>query len=202
MRMAGALPSGEVWSTGVHGASNLDIDAVKTAWQSAVTALWAGTGSSGIHDLYSTTVTCNRITVYTIDGTTGKASDAREAALTSGGGSPEIALPQEVAVCLTLRTGKPGPKNRGRMFFPPMIVSAVQASGRLGSVQAATLVGGMTVALQSLATAQVAPILFTHGQANRNITFVDCGDVFDAQRRRRDKLVEARVQGGAITVPI
>jgi hypothetical protein len=197
-RMNGGLPSGEVWSSGFHVQTAADIAAVATSFSSAVTALWTGTGSAGVGGVYSTTVTVTSLDVFQLDPVTDKAIAKDERPVTLAGQGPGDALPQEVAVCVTLRTRTPGPSGRGRMFMPPPLVTTVTPEGRLSPSPQASFAAGIALMLQAMATATHTPVLHTKGGIDRLISGVDCGDVFDAMRRRRDALIEARISGPPI----
>jgi hypothetical protein len=197
--MNGDLPSSEVWSTGLHVQTAITIDAVATAWTSAVTALWTGSGSAGIFDVYPTVVAVRSLDVFQLDPASDVAVAKVEVPVTLPGGSGANTLPQEVAVCATLRSNTPGPRGRGRMFFPPPTVTEVTPTGRLNTVAQQSLAIGIALMLQAMEDVTATPVLHTKGGIDRLITRVDVGDVFDAQRRRRDALIEARYAGPALT---
>jgi hypothetical protein len=196
--MNGTLPSGEVFSTGIHAQSALDIAEVSATWVSAITALWTGTGSAGINDLYTPETILTTSVVTELDPLTDKAVDQIETALSIPGGATGTPLPQEVAVVITTRTAQPGPSGRGRLFMPPPASSTVSQEGRLTSGNQLTYVGGFTVMFQAMASATHDPILHSKGRADRLITRFDVGDVFDAMRSRRDKLIESRTTSAPI----
>jgi hypothetical protein len=167
---------------------------------SAATALWTQTGSAGIADLYDPSVSVTSLVVDQLDPATDKTIDQRTAPLVHPGIGTGGTLPTEVAVVATLRTALPGPAGRGRMFMPcPALSTVANSTGRLNTTAQATFVGALTVFLQAMKTATHSPCLHTKGQADRLITRVDVGDVFDVMTSRRDKLIEARITGGPLT---
>lgn len=70
----------------------------------------------------------------------------------SPGASASPSLPNEVAVCVTLRTDRVGPNWRGRMFIPNFATNALGA----GNVVAATAVTAINAWVQTIFTAFTA----------------------------------------------
>lgn len=188
VRYSGLLASGEHWSTGVHVSGSGSASDVVSAATTAAAALWTDVGGA-----YPTATTLDLVTVYELDDSTGKAVSRDEATLTHAGTDVGKPMPQEVAVVASLRTSAVGPKGRGRLYLPGPSATALTTSGRLDSTVQGNFATGVAGMLSSLLGAAFTPILFTPGQPNRPIGVIDIGDVFDSQRRRRDKLVESRV---------
>ena len=193
-RLEGALPGGERWATGHHFTGAGTVGDVLTDAVTSAGLLWNGNGSTipGLITHYTAATTLTSVVVYELDESSGKASARAEQGVThvgTGTGSP---LPQEVAVCATLRTATPGPRGRGRSFLPPPVVADVLATGRLDSLAAGDFAESLAGYLSNMVASSWSPVLFTPGIPSRDIITVDVGDVFDAQRRRRDKLVETR----------
>jgi hypothetical protein len=201
-RMSGALPSGERFTTGFHIDSELDIDDVHNLFKTNADLLWTGTGSAGINGMYAATVIAQLYETFRLETATGKATDKRESPVNHPGGDPGMSLPQEVAVVVTLRTQLAGASGHGRMFFPSPSTNVLTAEARLSSSGQQTFAIGVTSMFSAMADGLAQPVLYTKGRANRIISRVDVGDVFDAMRRRRDKLVEARYTGPAIPTPL
>lgn len=194
-RVIGNLPSGETWTTGVHASGTGSLSSFLTAAGNFVDTLWNGSGGAvtGLITDVPAGVGATSLVVYELDDSTGKATARAEASLTLAGSDTGNPLPQEVAVVASLRTATPGPKGRGRMYLPPLGVNKCTAVGRVDAAAQANLAASVAAALGELNSGGFDPILFTPLQADRPITSVDVGDVFDAQRRRRDKLVETRI---------
>lgn len=102
-------------------------------------------------------------------------------------------LPYGVAICMTMRTAVYGRSGRGRMYLPAPAASNLNVSGRLAGTnndyyaeQVATYAG--TPVTPDIVGGVVSLTTLTWNQ----LTAVECGDVLDSQRRRRDNLVEAR----------
>jgi hypothetical protein len=80
------------------------------------------------------------------------------------------------------------------MYMPVMTVTQVVA-GRLVVADQTRIATAAQKALQSLATAGYIPIIYHRTTRTFDpIVSVDVGDVWDTQRRRRDKLIETRVR--------
>lgn len=117
------------------------------------------------------------------------------------GTSAQGAIPEEVAVALTLRTAKTGPAFRGRIFIPGFATNAIGASGVVlaATVTALTNFGaaipgllsgqGITMAIGQPARAQYTGTTGTlhpaRAATSTQVTSVLCRDNhFDTQRRR------------------
>lgn len=194
LRWQGLLAGGERWNTGVHVSGAGTIDDAFAAAGLATGALWLGTGTAatGIATHLAAEVTMSSYVVYQLAASTLKATAKREADTALVGAGATASLPQEVAEVASLRTAGVGPSFRGRMYLPPTLAATVLTSGRLDSIVAGDLAASVAGALGVLLGASFTPVLASVGHADRPITSVDVGDVFDAQRRRRDKLLETR----------
>lgn len=194
VRMSGALPGGEQWNSGYHVTGTDGIATLITDAVAGAAILWSGDGgpTPGIASHYTSTTGLSSVVAYHLDESDGKAIERGEGIPSHVGGGSGSPLPQEVAVCISLRTLVPGPRGRGRAYMPAPIVGDVLATGRFDSLACGDFATSYAAMLQYMASQGWTACLFTPGQASRDITSVDVGDVFDAQRRRRDKLVEVR----------
>jgi len=192
VRFSGALPGGETWNTGVHLAGAGDVDEVIALGVDMSDELWGATTSDPVRAYYPSSVTLTTVVAYELSPVTGKATSRREATTSHVGANVGVPLPQEVAVCCTLRTITPGPGGRGRMYLPGPATSTVTALGRLDSTTRDGIADSVAACLGVAVAGGHPPVLFTPSTPDREIVSVDVGDVFDAQRRRRDKLVEVR----------
>lgn len=112
------------------------------------------------------------------------------------GGGSGASLPPQNAVVVSHRTNQLGRKGRGRMFLPAHTADALSSQRLTGSAITADL-DAQEALLTGLAYSslgwQVRPVI-TGG------TFVDyavidrieCGDVVDTQRRRRNQMTETK----------
>jgi hypothetical protein len=100
-------------------------------------------------------------------------------------------LPHEVAIVASLRTATAGKSYRGRIYLPPPAVTMVGEDARFvaTSRQSFTdLIAAYLAPLPGVALLSVVASV-TKG-AYSPITEARVGDVFDAQRRRRNELIE------------
>lgn len=200
VRYGGHLPSGEVFNTGYHLSGVGSIDAAHAAAQNWIASVWLGnSGGRDIRADYSTTTVFDDLTTYELAPGTLRVIDKREIALTHPGTGLTNPLPQEVAIAVSFLTEAPGPAGRGRMFWPAPTVDLVTADGRLDQLMATGLSNNISTAFDTIGFQGWIPVLASVGRADRAITRVNVGDVFDAQRRRRDALVEVRSGNNPIT---
>ncbi len=191
----GTFGNGEIWRPAVHfdnASPGADASSFSVAAGVFLDALWSSAAPPGIASIMPESTTLNGGTIYTLDPTSGHATSK---ALVAGGGpgtSFDLPLPNQVALVITMRTATPGRRGRGRIYLPGGSVVGLLASGRISTFTRDQFVAAMSNALQLTATSGFRPVLFTPGQPNRPITTVDAGDVYDTQRRRRNKLVESR----------
>lgn len=190
----GTLP-GEIYTFGIHATGpGGSAAAAQTAWASALTAMW-NDGTVGIGVEYSATVETVVCRASELDGLTGKQIDAAEGTLALVGTNAGQQLPNEVACAVTLRTASITRKNRGRFFMPPPAVGLL-TSGRFTNTFITRMANAAALMINDLQASGYTPVIKHPDQTTTAITEVDVGDVPDAQRRRRDKLVEVRVSVG------
>jgi hypothetical protein len=192
---SGAI-GGETWVINLHtndlGAGNLA--GANTAWTAALNSLWTDTGAGtgwGPRCNAGTTLTLAK--TASLNSLTGKQVAVTQATLALAGTAAGISTPPQCAVTVSLRTALATRAGRGRFYMPPPAVTFVIAGGLLASADRDALSTAAMHALQGLVTAGYIPVVYhrsTH--SGDNITSVDVGNVFDTQRRRRDKLIEAR----------
>ena len=121
---------------------------------------------------------------------------------TAVGGSPfggsdiaDAPCPPQLAVAVTVRTALAGRSDRGRFYLPPVTVNDVSSVGRVGGTVPLDLVTSVGTAIDAGKAAGTDSHLVVYSRKLRDTHTairVEVGDVFDTQRRRRDKLVEAR----------
>ena len=134
----------------------------------------------------------------------GKAFDSRVAVLTYDsppvGGRGSDVVPTELSVVSSLRTNRPGPKGRGRIYLPPTSSSGIAATSLVNGTMVGDQADATATLMSDLAVESVSPT-GTHMRPIVTgkpwtqyavITSVDVGNIFDAQRRRRRSLEETR----------
>lgn len=126
-------------------------------------------------------------------GVDGKTVETKERIISpSIGIASGASYPTEVAVCVSLQTAGAGRSARGRLYWPNPTVLGGTTGGRISS----TFRDDMCAAAQGYLTATVDGALFPIVASPRKpsqqpVTAVRVGDVFDSQRRRRDRIPEA-----------
>jgi hypothetical protein len=186
-----SLPGGEVatsscsWAVAPGGVISTPTEEAD-ALEAKAEALW-----STIKGVFAAEVKFqgSRIVWVSVNGTT--VETLERTIPDSAGFADNPTLPTEVATVVSLVTGTYSRSGRGRMYLPP--ASKVITGGRLGGGECDTLANGMQTYLghaivgTNTITSSVAS---KKDGALRPITNLRVGDVFDAQRRRRDALVE------------
>lgn len=180
---------GEIWQTTHALSSSATAQVVADA-----VATHKMTIGAFIRDRCGIGVSWDAVKVAGYDPATGVATgDMGEAAITVPGTAAAATLPTECAVVATLRTTHP--KVHGRMYFPCVVPASLTADGLLKdevTLQLATDMVAYFHALASDAIAADAQVYSRTGHLTRNVVSVDVGNVVDAQRRRRNRLIEAR----------
>lgn len=199
----GGMPGGERWSCGLtahltdiavpQGALNNLAAGLLTAW---------GVLVEDTNVVFSNGTTLTRVDVRQVDpqGVTVKLAQASPSNNIEG--NVGAAMPNQVAVVASLRTGTPGARGRGRVYLP-LLGAQVGTNGRLVGLQRGNIANGMKTLLDSINDDLVSELGTGNwlsvesgvgsGLSSR-MTSVRVGDVLDTQRRRRDKIQEAYVE--------
>ena len=107
-------------------------------------------------------------------------------------------LPFQCATVISLLTASATRHGRGRFYLPPLAASTLD-TGKVSSAAITSLDTAWTAFFDSLNTDGVSPVVRNRtGHISTPVTSARVGDVFDTQRRRRNKLVETYT---AIAVP-
>lgn len=196
--LQGQLPGGEVWS--VNPCYHLLTEPPGiTASQllTVATAMNARTISTGITAMMNvgTLITGVRLEARSRAGVLEAQADQPRAVAVPGTGA--TTHPLQVSIVASLRTGFPGARGRGRLYFPATGPSLVSGSGRFTGPNVNSFILGVKTLLSGF-TADILPTLGANdlvvwsrtGTALHEVTSLRAGDVPDVQRRRRDQLVE------------
>lgn len=194
-----ALPSGDVAQVSVW----VQFTGTPTAAQAlarfqtnVVDTIWPA-GAGGIKASFSAGTILNNVQTRVIDDVSGGVVSTASAAYSRAGTGAGNSLPPEVSVCVSLRTDRAGASYRGRVYLPAPIVGNNTSTGRLDTTAQTTL----TTQIANAFIAMNADVTYTSAQVvvrsrlhqtSREVQSIDIGDVFDAQRRRRNSLVESR----------
>jgi hypothetical protein len=186
--------TGEQWSMTLHTQkAGGTLAAAQTAWAAAAAVLWNGTGGTdSIGQYIKSTTTLTTASTAELDALTGKQLGRIESALALAGSSAGETLPPQLSVVCSCRSSLATRSGRGRFYLPPFTASVVTA-GRLSAAALTVVSLACQKMLQSLNTATYVPCIYHRSsKTHDNIVTIDVGDVYDTQRRRRNKLIETR----------
>jgi len=152
-------------------------------------------GSATWKGLFTTTTSFREGIVHSVDQATGTVTYTSPAGSAYAGAGLGGAIPPQCAEVITLRTARAGSSYTGRMYLPSTSDITLTANGRLLTSAYSDLCDEMAAAFTAAKAAASGVEVLVYSRLHRTVAFVtsiDCGDVFDTQRRRRDKLVEIR----------
>lgn len=183
----GSYP-GEIWTFGIHTEGTASLAAAQTAWMDGLTAFF----SAAYLATLCTDVEVTSAYTVELDVTTGSQLSKIEDPRTEAGTSTATCLPFQCTPVVSLRTAFATRSGRGRFYAPSPAVDQV-AVGRLAAASQTTLADSALAMFQTLQGAALDPVILSRATMVRTpITSLDVGDVIDTQRRRRNKLIEAR----------
>lgn len=168
-----------------------DAQTAALAWNAL---LWGGaTAGNGYEDHVTTNVGVDTVTTVTIDPLTGLQSTRVDTDQSLDGVDLGIPMPADVALVISLRSELANRRGRGRFYLPQPGVVNLTADGRVIADLSADLSASLAAAWASYNTANDRPVVYSRtGRSFVNITSFNVGDLFDTQRRRENKLLEAR----------
>lgn len=200
LQAEGHLP-GEVFSFGIHvNGPPTGADDALTAWIAALADLMdtdAGAGNT-LKSHYPTSVGIDDASAASLDPATGRQEEKAMGAAVHVGTSLVTMLPHSTALAVSLRTTLATRSGRGRFYLPPPDTDSC-LSGRATTSLVNAVVAGVSAAFDTLLGGGYNPVIWHRATLTwTDVNRIDVGDVFDDQRRRRNKLVEVRVTA---TVP-
>lgn len=198
----GILFGEELWSTGItFGASTtslVDTGEGLTAWANAIATLlevedaWVPLQDAlGVTSLGSLNQV---ITQYY--GASGGIVDQGESTVDGFVGSGNIVHPSQTACVFSNRSDQAGRSRRGRNYWPAVGQELNGATGRLAVADRDALANAWADLVLAVADAasEGTPLVFSIYSPTLDVltpvSAVQCGDVLDTQRRRRDSLLE------------
>lgn len=194
---SGATAEGETftytwWANSIRALADAQTAAV--AWN---LALWNGASAgNGLKDHVTAGVTMQSVKTITVDQATGLQSTRADTAQVIPGVAAGSAMPGDVSLVVSLRTALATRRGRGRFYLPQPAASQVLATGRVLTDFITDLISSLTAAWTAYNTGVDRPVVYSRtGRTIQNITSFNIGDLYDTQRRRQNKLVEARTTG-------
>lgn len=169
----------------------VDAQAAAVAWNAA---LWAGaTAGNGLEDHVTAEVGNDSVTTVTIDVLTGLQSARVDTAQAIVGVAAGNALPADVALVVSLRTGLANRRGRGRFYLPQPAASQLTTNGRVLADFITDLSASLDAAWTTYNTATDIPVVYSRtARATQPIVSFDIGNLYDTQRGRESSQVEAR----------
>lgn len=110
--------------------------------------------------------------------------------------------PYQTSLVVSLRTPTPGGRGRGRLYWPALSATMSGTTLRWDPSQQALFTDEFAQYLEAIGTAMETPLGLPNsglvvwsrvGASRAAVNSISTGDVFDTQRRRRDRAVESYV---------
>ena len=186
----GQIPIGEamVVTGGVEDEGIGTASEIATSIASAWTSSWTAVAGEFCSD-----TSWSKVTVYELASISEPAVDVAEASLALEGTNSTDPLPPQVAVVVSLLSGRPGRSYRGRHYLGGLPENKCEPPGLLTSTSRSNIanfyaswMGAVNSALDSRLCVVLSPTL----NVGTPITTVRVGDVYDTQRSRRASQVE------------
>lgn len=193
--VANGTQAGETFTFTLHAFNAAGtVAGAAAAWHTAIGLLWNGvaTPADSIKQLIPTTSQLTQTSATEIDPLTGKNLGQVVTAEALVGTDATGPVPPQCAVVVSLRTALFNKSGRGRFYLPSLATDKV-AAGRILGTAVTQITTAAQKMVQSLNGAGYTVCVYHRKtKTHDNVVTVNVGDVFDTQRRRRDKLVEAR----------
>lgn len=201
--LSGTIADAEVWSTSIAFADVTSANSIGLTGQSnlqdVADTVRAGLVDAGIaqapFDLISPSANIQTVRVEARD-TTGLLGVAESSFTVPASGGGPINMPPQCAVVVSLLTGVPGRRYRGRMYLPCMSAE-VGTNFRLATLDQQAIADDMATLIQewqaafNAGTASLTPVVVSEtGLLCTEVQQLRVGNVIDTQRRRRDTLLE------------
>lgn len=184
----GSIGGGDIFMFGFHMQRDPDVFAANAQAETAVEAFLAAQAA-----LFTPTVVFDLLITQEIEEGTGTVVAVAETTLGQAGTSPDAQLPAEVAVCVSIKAlvGVVA----GRFYLPAPSRGALTSPGQMVSALRDDLADDLKVMFDTMATAGTPMrlgILRSGPKTFVGAGSINVGNVFDSQRRRRNKLLEVR----------
>jgi hypothetical protein len=194
-RFSGTLAAGDQFNFGWFCNSARTLAAAQTAAVGWAAALWNGASAgNGYKDHCANNVALQNVSTVIIDQPTGKQLARADTAYFVAGTAAFTSMPADVALVVSTRTDLPQRRGRGRFYLPQPCTAEATATGRVQPDLVNDVIASLTAAWAGYNSASNQPVLYSRTDRQlRTITSFNVGDLFDTQRRRENKVLEARV---------
>jgi hypothetical protein len=177
-------------------ATQFAADSVRDAFARFLTVV-AAPASATVASLLDAQTIYTTVTAYQMDPATGRATDLAQAGFASTAkGTATAPLPPQVALVLSLKSGRPGRSRNGRLFLGGLGTNAMASDGRLTSAAQAVFGEAGARLFREMGSSPQFPDAYDSaivsaliGEAN-SIKSVRVGGAFDTQRSRRKNLAD------------
>jgi hypothetical protein len=197
LKTFGHQQAGTAWSFTMHTTAGPgEAASIVSTLADAISLAWTGppTPGSSLQQLYNTGAGVDGVRVDELDSL-GKNVAAAIQDLTLAGTSSDESLPPQVAMVVSERSATPTRSGRGRIFLPAPVVTE-SVGQRILSAAKGEVLNAMLAAFGLLNDAGLGAVLVARDHFTVTpVISLDVGDVFDTQRRRRNKLFEVRSSG-------
>lgn len=185
---------GESWSFGVYTTGDGSLQSAQDAFTDAIAAMWTG----NLDAVMTPDVVVTELSTASI----ASASGTQLLRVTDDVSLPGVAtgemLPFQCATSVSWTADLATRAGRGRIYLPPLAASSLDG-GRVSSDAVVVIADAANALWAGLDTGGLALVLYGRTTHTTNaVTGGNVGDVIDTQRRRRNKLIEART---ALTAP-
>lgn len=184
----GHTDTGETWNFSFWTNTGETIDSMHSLGVSWINTFWTGG-----YDAFTTTgVGVDQVNTREVVPGSGGQVRLRESAVSLSGADAGDSMPADVAICVSLRTDLANRRGRGRFYLPQPAQSTSAADGRIASATITGILSALSAAFNGI-TPATEPVVYS--RTNRSFEVVqryNIGDLYDTQRRRENKLVEAR----------
>lgn len=169
------------WATGANFATNAGC---QTVAQSVVTSLLQGEVVNALGPMITPAAGYDKITVYGYPNGGPAAGAQGEAAVTGySGSSTSMANANQISVVVTLLTGQPGRRHRGRMYLPAD--GQVLANGQLSDASAQNIALAARDLIRPASGSTQGPVVLSQmAGTHLPVTAVRVDSRVDIQRRR------------------
>lgn len=164
------------------------------ALHNAVGLMWVGSAppADSLTQLVCLEDGIDQTAAIELDPATGKNLSKVETLETLVGTNTSECLPPQCSCVVSLRTALPTRAGRGRFYLPSFGVDQV-LNGRITASAVSSVKNAAQKFVQSLNGAGYTVVVYHRStKSSDTVTHGDVGDVFDTQRRRRNKLIESR----------
>lgn len=193
-RFQGHLAAGDIFVISWWSETSVSIDTSQSNAVTWITNLMNGPGGTdGYESLVTAGVGFDKVTTGEITILTGQQQALRETDVALVGTAAGDALPNDVAIVVSLRSALANRTGRGRFYLPQPAASTLTATGLLDPAAQDALVAACTFAWTASNAAGESPVIYSRtARATREVTTFNVGNVFDVQQRRKNSVTQTR----------